>query len=72
MVSYADQKEASPSLRAANCEIVTTFGWSWEAQRSGAIRKPECGLAVPAGCAAPRALAKRSRVLRSLEGVSLK
>ena len=30
MVSDADQNEASPSLRAANCETDATFGGSWE------------------------------------------
>ena len=49
MVSYADQEEASPSLGAAKCETIPTFGWSWEAPRSGAIRRLECGLAVPGG-----------------------
>ena len=49
-MSYADQKETSPPLGAASCETVITFGWSWEAQRNGAIRRPECGLAVPEGC----------------------
>ena len=49
VVSYADQEEASPSLGAASCETVPTFGWSWEAPRSGATRRLECGLAVPGG-----------------------
>ena len=38
-MSYADQKEASPSLGAANSETVATFVGSWEAQRSGLIRR---------------------------------
>ena len=40
MVSYADQNEASPSLRAA----------SWEAERDGDMCKHEGGLHVPWGC----------------------
>ena len=40
MVSYADQKEGSTSLRAANCETATTFVGSWEVQRNGVKRKP--------------------------------
>ena len=43
---YTSQKEASPSLGAANCETDAAF---WEAQRSGVIRKPEGDLAVPGG-----------------------
>ena len=50
MVSYADQSEASPSLRGANCEIAATFAGPWEAQRSGVICRPEGGLAVPGWC----------------------
>ena len=50
MVSHADQSEASPSLRVANCEITATIAGSWEAQRSGVIRRPERSLPVPAGC----------------------
>ena len=38
-MSYADHKEASPSLGAANKETVATFVGSWEAQRSGLIRR---------------------------------
>ena len=43
------QNEASPSLGAAKCETVASFVSSCEAQRSGVIRKPEGGLAVPGG-----------------------
>ena len=50
MVSYADQSEASPSLRGANCEIAETFAGPWEVQRSGVICRPEGGLAVPGWC----------------------
>ena len=38
---YAHQNETSPSLGAANCETVASFVGSWEAQRSGVIRKSE-------------------------------
>ena len=40
MASYADQNEASPSLKAA----------SWEAERDGVMCKPERGFHVPWGC----------------------
>ena len=50
MESYANQNEASPSLGAAKCETVATFGGSWEDQRSGVICKPERDLPVPGGC----------------------
>ena len=41
VASDANQKEASPSLGAANCQTVVTFGSSWEAQRSGVTRRPQ-------------------------------
>ena len=37
-MSYADQKEAFPSLGAANNETVATFVGSWEAQRNRALK----------------------------------
>ena len=40
-VPHADQNEASPSLGAANCAAVASFGGSWEAQRRGATRGSE-------------------------------
>ena len=50
IVSYANQNETSPSLRAANCETAATFEGSWEVQRGGVICKPERDLPVPGGC----------------------
>ena len=38
---YADQNEASPSLRVANCETDITFVGSWEVQRSDTTRTSE-------------------------------
>ena len=44
------QKEASLSLGAANCETAATFVGPWVVQRSGVIRRSECGVAAPEGC----------------------
>ena len=41
VASDANQKEASPSPGAANCETVATLVGSWEAQRTAATRRPQ-------------------------------
>ena len=45
MVSYANQKEASPSLGAANCETVATFVGPWGA--SGVVSYADQKAASP-------------------------